>query len=54
MVEERPVTLGLETPYKVEIARGLKENDLVMIGARALVTPGQKVRPKLIEAARTE
>ena len=53
-VEERPVTLGLETPYKVEIARGLKENDLVMIGARALVTPGQKVRPQLIEAARTE
>lgn len=54
LIEERPVTVGLETPYKAEITHGLKENDLVMIGARSLVKPGQKVRPKLIEAARAE
>ncbi len=53
-IEERVVTLGMETPYKTEITGGLKENDLVMIGARSLVRPGQKVRPKLIEAAHTE
>ncbi len=46
-VEERPVTLGLETPEKIEVVSGLNENDLVMIGGRSLVRPGQKVDPKL-------
>ena len=53
-IEERAVTLGMETPYKAEITGGLKENDLVMIGTRSSVIPGQKVRPKLIEATRTK
>jgi RND family efflux transporter MFP subunit len=47
-IEERPVTLGLETPTKWEVLAGLKEGDLVMIGARAKVKPGQKVEAKLI------
>jgi multidrug efflux pump subunit AcrA (membrane-fusion protein) len=47
-IEERPVTLGLETPNKYEVVAGLKEGDLVMIGARSSVKPGQKVDPKLI------
>lgn len=53
-IKEQPVTLGLETPQKIEIVGGLKENDLVMIGARSLVSLGQKVRPKLMEAANVE
>ncbi len=53
-IEERPVTIGVATPYKVEVASGLKENDLVMIGARSLVKPGQKVRPKLTNGNHTE
>ena len=53
-IEERPVTIGVATPYKVEVASGLKENDLVMIGARSLVKPGQKVRPKLMNGNHTE
>ena len=48
-LEERPVTLGLETPEKIEIVAGLKENDLVMIGSRALVKPGEKVETKISE-----
>jgi len=48
-IEERPVTLGLETPERLEVLAGLKENELVMIGSRALVKPGQKVEPKLME-----
>jgi RND family efflux transporter MFP subunit len=48
-IEERPVTLGLETANKVEVVAGLIENDLVMIGSRAEVKPGQKVEPKLME-----
>lgn len=47
-LEERPVTLGLETPSKYEVIAGLKEGDLVMIGARSKVKPGQKVEAKLI------
>jgi RND family efflux transporter MFP subunit len=49
-IEERPLTLGLTTPDKFEVISGLKENDLVMIGNRAKVKPGQKVEPKLMEA----
>ena len=53
-IEERPVTLGVSTAYRVEITSGLKENDRVMIGARALVKPGQQVRPQLINGNHTE
>ncbi len=42
-IEERNVTLGLETPTRCEITSGLKEGDLVMIGGRSLVHAGQKV-----------
>lgn len=48
-VEERPVTLGLETPAKYEVLSGLKEGDLVMIGNPGQVKPGQKVEPKITE-----
>ena len=47
-IESRPVTLGLETPEKYEVTSGLKEGELVMIGNRSLVHPGQKVEAKLI------
>jgi RND family efflux transporter MFP subunit len=49
-IEERPVTLGLETPTKYEIVAGLKEGELVMIGSRSQVKVGQKVEAKLIGA----
>ena len=47
-VEERAVTLGLETPGKYEVTSGLSEGDLVIIGSRSQVKPGQTVEPKLI------
>ncbi len=46
-IEERPITLGLETPAKYEVLAGLNEGDLVMIGNRSQVKPGQKVQPKM-------
>jgi multidrug efflux pump subunit AcrA (membrane-fusion protein) len=49
-IEERPVTLGLETPGKYEVLDGLKEGDLVVIGSRSQIKPGQKVEAKLIGA----
>ncbi len=45
-IEERSVKLGLETPDKWEVLSGLKEGDLVMIGSRSEVRPGQKVTTK--------
>ncbi len=47
-IEIRPVTLGLETPEKYEVTSGLAEGDLVMIGNRSLVHPGQRVQVKIV------
>jgi multidrug efflux pump subunit AcrA (membrane-fusion protein) len=46
-LEERKVSLGLETASRVQILTGLQENDLVMIGSRTQVKLGQKVQPKI-------
>jgi RND family efflux transporter MFP subunit len=48
-IEERPVTLGLETATRYEILDGLKEGDKVVIGIRSEFHPGQKVDPKPVE-----
>ncbi|MGD0613881.1 MAG: efflux RND transporter periplasmic adaptor subunit [Verrucomicrobiota bacterium] len=50
-VEERTVTLGVETPTKYEVLSGLKEGELVMIGDRSQVHPGSKVETKLVDLA---
>jgi len=49
-IEERAITHGLETATKYEVLSGLKEGDLVMIGGRSQVKPGQKVETKLIDS----
>jgi len=48
-IEERLVTLGMETPHKLQVLSGLSENDLVMIGSRAQIKPGQQIEPRLLE-----
>jgi RND family efflux transporter MFP subunit len=48
-LEERKVETGMETPDRLEIRSGVAENDLVVIGARARLRPGDRVRPKLLE-----
>ena len=48
-IEERPVTLGLETSSKYEVVSGLQEGDLVMLGNPAQLKLGQKVETKTIE-----
>ena len=39
-IERRDVTTGLETPDRVEIARGVAEGDLVVVGNRTQLRPG--------------
>jgi RND family efflux transporter MFP subunit len=48
-IEQRAVTLGLETADKYEILCGLHEGDLVVIGNRSGMQAGQRVAPKLIQ-----
>jgi RND family efflux transporter MFP subunit len=52
-VEERTVKLGLATPDKIEVLEGVKEGELVLIGSRSQLRPGQKVTPKIVAAAVT-
>jgi RND family efflux transporter MFP subunit len=46
-VEERQVTLGLETPARYEVLSGLHPGDLVVIGNPGQLAPGQKVEPRI-------
>jgi len=47
-IEDRPVTLGLDTPTKYEVKAGLKEGELVLVGSRAQVHVNQKVVATLV------
>ncbi len=48
-IEQRTVTLGLQTAAQVEIASGLQENDMVVFGKQAQYQTGELVSPKLVE-----
>ncbi len=48
-IEQRDVTLGLETPDKYEVLSGLQEGDLVVIGNRSRLQAGQKVQPEPVQ-----
>ena len=48
-IEERPVKTGLETAEKVEVLSGLAQGDLVVIGNRSELKPGERVQPKITE-----
>jgi len=52
--QERSVKLGVETPTRLEIVSGLVEGDLVMIGSRTQIKPGQVVEVKLVASPRTD
>jgi RND family efflux transporter MFP subunit len=47
-VEVRKIELGLETAEKVEVRSGLKQGDMVVIGGRSGLQPGEEVRPKMV------
>ncbi len=47
-IEQRTLSLGIETPTKYEVVSGLKEGEMVLIGNPGQVKPGQKVEPKII------
>ena len=47
-IEPRNVNLGMETANDVEIASGLHENELVILGDQSRYRPGEIVKPKLV------
>ena len=48
-IEERPVEVGIETSDSAEIKSGLEAGDLVVIGSKSQLKPGQQVIPKIVE-----
>jgi len=50
-LQRAAVVLGLQTPERVEIVSGLKENDQVIVSARSQLNAGEVVQPKPIELA---
>jgi RND family efflux transporter MFP subunit len=54
MIEERSVTIGLQTPTKVEVLSGLETGDLVIVGSRSGLVPGQKVSAQVRAVAANE
>jgi RND family efflux transporter MFP subunit len=52
-LEERSITLGLETPNEVEVRSGAAENELVVIGGRGY-QPGQLVEPRTLAEKATQ
>lgn len=51
-VEDRPITLGVQTDSDGEVLAGLKEGDLVVVGDRGGLKVGQAVSPHVVEAMR--
>jgi RND family efflux transporter MFP subunit len=50
-VEIVPVKLGLETSNRVEVLSGLRENEEVVVGPRAGLKAGDKVKPQIVSIA---
>jgi hypothetical protein len=46
-LQTREMSLGLETPERVEVVSGLHEDDLVVLGNRTQLKPGTTVAPQL-------
>jgi RND family efflux transporter MFP subunit len=47
-ITERNVKLGIETPADFEVLSGVGEGDLVVVGSRAAVHPGERVQAKIV------
>jgi RND family efflux transporter MFP subunit len=48
-IEDRKVTLGLQTANEAEVVNGLSAGDLVVVSDRSGLKPGEPVRPQVVE-----
>jgi hypothetical protein len=51
-VEERQVSVGLETPSMAQILSGLNDQDLVVIGSRGSIPIGQVALAKEVDGSK--
>jgi RND family efflux transporter MFP subunit len=49
-IEQRTVTLGLQSSTEVEIVSGVQENERVVFGEQGQYQPGELVSPRLVES----
>ncbi len=50
-IQDRDITLGIQTESNAEVLSGLREGDEVVISDRSGLQPGEMVRPKVTEVA---
>jgi multidrug efflux pump subunit AcrA (membrane-fusion protein) len=48
-----PVKLGLETADRVQVLNGLERGDMVVVGNRAGLRTGDKVKPQVVEISKS-
>lgn len=48
-IEDRPITLGIQTSTDAEVLSGLNESEQVIVSDRSGLKPGQRVRPQLVQ-----
>ncbi len=48
-IEDRPITLGIQTANDAEIVSGLNEGEQVIVSDRSGLKPGEKVHPQTVE-----
>lgn len=53
-IEDRQITLGIQTPNEAEVLTGLHDGEQVVISDRSGLKPGEIVQPKLTQAATYE
>jgi RND family efflux transporter MFP subunit len=51
-IEDRPITLGVQTDADGEVVSGLTDGELVVVGDRGGLKAGQTVTPNVVEAMR--
>lgn len=48
-IEDRPITLGIQTATDAEVVTGLNEGEQVVVSDRSGLKPGQKVHPQVVQ-----
>jgi len=49
VIEDRPVSLGIQTANDAEVVSGLQEGEQVVVSDRGSLTPGEKVHPQVVQ-----
>ena len=48
-IEDRPITVGIQTSTDAEVTSGLNEAEQVIVSDRSGLKPGQKVQPQIVQ-----